>query len=156
MAWALLGLLLAYDRWPAPAWVLAIVYLVVALGQMYLLMPLVVCSSCVYRTMSGSRCVSGLNVVSAHYRRNQPQDEFEARRTRGALSHNKLYMGSLVAPIPLVAVGLFVNFSPAALALLLAVGALLAFRIVVVFKRTACPHCAAKGRCPNARAMGIA
>ncbi len=65
-------------------------------------------------------------------------------------------MGSLIAPIPLLAVGLVVNFSPAALAVLLAVAALLAFRILVVFKRTACPHCAAKGRCPNARAMGIA
>ncbi len=28
------GLLIAYDRWPALAWVLALAYLVVALGQM--------------------------------------------------------------------------------------------------------------------------
>ena len=51
--------------------------------------------------------------------RSAPLGEFEARRTKGPLSHNKLYMGSLIAPIPLLAVGLIVNFSPAALAVLL-------------------------------------
>jgi hypothetical protein len=64
-------------------------------------------------------------------------------------------MGSLIAPIPLLAAGLIVNFSPLALGALLAVAALLALRIFVIFRRTACPHCAAKGHCPNARAMGI-
>ena len=153
---ATLGLLAAYDRWPAAAWALAITYLVVALGQMYVVMPLVVCAACVYATMRDARCVSGMNLVAARLGRRAPLDEFEARRTRGVLSHNKLYMGSLIAPIPLLLVGLIVNFSPLALVALLIVGALLAFRVLVVFRRTACPHCAAKGRCPNARAMGIA
>ena len=152
---ATLGLLVAYDRWPAAAWILAIAYLVVALGQMYVVMPLVVCAACVYTTMPGGRCVSGMNVVAARLGRRAPAHEFEGRRTKGALSHNRLYMGSLIAPIPLLAVGLVVNFSPLALVALLAVAALLAFRIVVIFKRAACPHCAAKGRCPNAKAMGI-
>ena len=152
---AAVGLLLVYGRWPALAWVLAIVYLVVALGQMYVVMPLVVCAACVYSTMPGARCVSGMNVIAARLVRSAPLGEFEARRTKGPLSHNKLYMGSLIAPIPLLAVGLIVNFSPAALAVLVGVAALLAFRVLVVFRRTACPHCAAKGRCPNARAMGI-
>jgi hypothetical protein len=149
------GLLLAYERWPALASVLAIVYLIVALGQMYVVMPLVVCVACVYSTMPGARCVSGMNVIAARLR-GAPPSEFEARRTKGPLSHNKLYMGSLIAPIPLLAVGLILNFSLAALAALLGVAALLAFRILVVFRHTACPHCAAKGHCPNARAMGIA
>ena len=153
---ATLGLLAAYDRWPLMARVLAIAYLVIALGQMYAVMPLVVCVACVYTTMPGARCVSGMNLIAARLGRRAPAEEFEARRTKGALSHNKLYMGSLIAPVPLLAVGLIVNFSPLALIALLAVAALLAFRIVVVFQRTACPHCAAKGRCPNARAMGIA
>jgi len=152
---AALGLLVAFDRWPMLAAVLAIAYLVIALGQMYVVMPLVVCPACVYATMPGSRCVSGMNLVAARLGRTAPAEEFEARRTKGALSHNKLYMGSMIAPIPLLAVGLIVNFSPLALATLLTVAALLAFRILVVFKRRACPHCAAKGRCPNARAMGI-
>ena len=148
------GLLIAYDRWPAVAWVLAMAYLVVALGQMYVVMPLRVCVACAYVTMPGARCVSGLNLVAARLRP-APPDEFEARRTKGALSHNKLYMGSLIAPIPLLAVGLVLGFSLAGLAVLLCVAGLLAFRILVVFQRKACPHCAAKGRCPNAKAMGI-
>ncbi len=150
------GLLLVYGRWPVLAWLLAVVYLVVALGQMFVVMPLVVCAACVYTTMPGARCVSGMNVIVARLGRSAPPGEFEARRTKGPLSHNKLYLGSLIAPIPLLAVGLIVNFSPAALAVLIGVVALLALRIVVIFRRTACPHCAAKGHCPNARAMGIA
>jgi hypothetical protein len=150
------GVLLAYDRWPLLAWVLAIVYLAVALGQMYVVMPLVVCVACVYPTMPGARCVSGMNVIVARFGRSAPPSEFAARRTKGLLSHNKLYMGSLIAPIPLLAVGLVLNFSLAALAVLVCVAALLAFRILVIFRHTACPHCAAKGHCPNAKAMGIA
>ena len=149
------GLLVVYGRWPALAWVLTLVYLVIALGQMYVMMPLVVCAACVYRTMPGSRCVSGLNVVAARFARDVPLDQFAARRAQGLLCHNHLYMGSLIAPIPLLAVGLIFNFSLTALALMLIVAALLAFRIVVVFMRLACPHCAAKGHCPNAKAMGI-
>jgi len=152
---AAFGLLVAFSRWPAAAWVLTIAYLVVAYGQMYVVMPLVVCAACAYTTLPGARCVSGLNLVAARLGRRAPAEEFEGRRTKGVLSHNKLYMGSLVAPVPLLAVGLVVDFSPLALAALLGVAALLAFRIVVVFRRTACPHCAARGRCPNAKAMGI-
>ncbi|HMK91862.1 MAG TPA: hypothetical protein VK576_02585 [Thermoleophilia bacterium] len=151
---AAVGLLLTYDGWPALAWVVAIAYLVVALGQMYVVMPLRVCVACVYATMPGARCVSGLNLVAARLRA-APPDEFAARRTKGALSHNKLYMGSLIAPIPLLAAGLVLDFSAAGLAILLCVAALLAFRVLVVFRRTACPRCAAKGRCPNAKSMGI-
>ncbi len=148
------GLLVAYDRWPALSWVLALAYLAVALGHMYFMMPLVVCAACVYATMPEARCVSGLNLIAARLKL-APLAEFEARRTKGALSHNKLYMGSLIAPLPLLAAGLVVNFSSVALALLLSVAALLAYRILVVFRRVACPHCVAKGRCPNAKAMGI-
>ena len=149
------GLAVANDRWPALGWVLTIVYLVVALGQMYVMMPLAVCPSCVYRTMAGSRCVSAMNIVSARLRRSRPPADF-AQRAQGVFCHNNLYLGSLVAPIPLILVGLIASFSLAALALMAAVAALLAFRIFVIFRRTACPHCAAKGRCPNAKAMGIA
>ena len=148
------GIALVYDRWPVLGWVLAALYLVEALGQMYVMMPLVVCPSCVYRTMTGARCVSAMNVVSAHLRRIGSPAGF-GRRAQGILCHNNLYLGSLIAPLPLVLVGLIPNFSAAALLMALAVAALLAFRYLVVFRRTACPHCAAKGRCPNAKAMGI-
>jgi len=150
------GLLVAFDRWPGPALVLAIFYLAVALTQMYVVMPLVVCAACVYSTMPGARCISGLNIVAARLVRGAPPEEFAARRTKGPLSHNKLYMGSLIAPLPLLAAGLAFDFSALALGALLGVAALLALRVLVIFRRTACPHCAAKARCPNAGAMGIA
>jgi hypothetical protein len=148
------GIALAYDRWPTFDWVVAAIYLVFAVGQMYVMMPLVVCPSCVYRTMSGARCVAAMNIVSARMRRIAPPADF-ARRAEGVFCHNDLYIGSLIAPIPLILVGLIVNFSPVALVTALAVAGLLAFRYFVIFRRTACPHCAAKGRCPNAKAMGI-
>jgi len=148
------GLIVAYDRWPALALALGCAYLAFALVQMYVLMPLVVCPSCAYRTMDGSRCISAMNVLSARIAATRPLDEFP-RRASGTFCHNNLYLGSLIAPIPLMVPGLVVNFAVAGLALLLAVAGLLAFRFFVVFKRTACPHCAAKGRCPNAQGMGI-
>jgi hypothetical protein len=136
--------------WPALAWVLATAYLVAALGQMYVVMPLRVCVACAYATMPGARCMSGLNLVAARLRP-APPDEFEARRTQGAPSHNKLYMGSLIAPIPLLAPRLVLDFSLAGLAVLLCVAGLLALRILAIFQRRACPHCAANGRCPTQR-----
>ena len=148
------GLIVAYDRWPALALAVGGAYLVFALAQMYVMMPLVVCPSCVYRTMSGARCVAAMNILSARLTATRPLEEFP-RRGSGILCHNNLYLGSLIAPLPLMVPGLIVNFAPVGLALLLTVALLLAFRFFVVFKRTACPHCAAKGRCPNAQAMGI-
>jgi hypothetical protein len=148
------GLIVAYDRWSAFALAIGAAYLAVALAQMYVMMPLVVCPSCVYRTMDGSRCISATNILSARIAATRPLDEFP-RRASGILCHNNLYLGSLIAPIPLMVPGLIFNFAIVGLALLLAVAGLLAFRFFVVFKRTACPHCAAKARCPNARAMGI-
>jgi hypothetical protein len=148
------GLAVAYDRWPKLGWALAAAYLAVALGQMYVMMPLVVCPSCVYRTMTAARCVSAMNIVSARLRRIGSPADF-ALRARSVFCHNNLYLGSLITPIPLIVVALIINFSLAALVLGLAVASLLAFRYFVVFRKMACPHCAAKGRCPNARAMGI-
>lgn len=64
-------------------------------------------------------------------------------------------MASLIAPLVLVLSTLIIAFSPAVLLIFLAVAALFALRLFVVFPRLACGVCAAKGRCPNARAMGI-
>ena len=76
---AAVGLVWAYDRWPLLAWVLAIAYLVIALGQMYVVMPLVVCAACAYTTMPGARCVSGLNLVAARLGRSAPVTTTDAR-----------------------------------------------------------------------------
>ena len=148
------GLVLGYARWPALAWTVGLVYLMFALGQMYILMPLNVCPSCVYRRLEGARCVSAMNLVSTRIAPLADEGDF-GRRAEGALCHNHLYMASLVAPLVIILPALVFAFSWVLLALFLAVAALLAVRLFVVFPRVACGVCAAKGRCPNAKAMGI-
>ena len=148
------GIVLGYARWPTAAWTIGLVYLVFALGQMYVLMLLSVCPSCVYRRLDGARCVSAMNLVSARIAPLADEGDF-GRRAEGALCHNHLYMASLVAPLVIILPALVFAFSWALLALLLAVAALLALRLFVVFPRVACGVCAAKGRCPNTKAMGI-
>ncbi len=148
------GIVVGYARWPLLAWTVGLVYLVFALGQMYVLMPLVVCPSCAYRRMDGARCVSAMNLVSARIAPLADPEEF-ARRAEGAFCHNHLYMASLIAPLVLIVPALIVAFSWIVLALLLAVAALFALRLFVVFPRVACGVCAARGRCPNAKAMGL-
>lgn len=148
------GIMLGYARWPTLAWTIGLVYLVLALGQMYVLMPLTVCPSCIYRRLDGARCVSAMNLVSARIA--PPADEGDfGRRAEGALSHNHLYMASLIAPLVIVLPALIFAFSWTLLALFLTVAGLLALRLFVVFPRGACGVCAARGRCPDAKAMGI-
>jgi hypothetical protein len=149
------GILLGYAAWPAVSWTVGIVYALFALGQMYVLMPLAVCPNCAYRRMEGSRCIAALNQLSAKMTAARDPQDFP-KRAQGILCHNNLYMASLVLPLPLVLPALVVHFSVVLLAVFLAVAALLAFRILVIFPRVACVHCAAKGVCPNARSMGIA
>ena len=59
------GIILGHGRWPALAWGAGLLYLVFALAQMYVLMPLVVCPSCAHRRIDDARCISALNLVSA-------------------------------------------------------------------------------------------
>lgn len=149
------GLVLGFGRWPAVGWALGGAYLAFALTQMYVLMPLTVCPSCVYRMMEGSRCVSAMNVISAKLTGLRDRGEF-AERGRGVLCHNNLYMASLIAPLVLMLPGLVFDFSIGLLAVILAVAGLLAFRIFLLFPRIACGHCVAKTYCPNAQSMGLA
>jgi hypothetical protein len=148
------GIVLGYGRWPVVGWAIGLDYLVFALGQMYVMMPLVVCPSCAYRRMDGARCISAMNVVSARIAAVADPGAFP-RRAEGALCHNNLYMASLVAPLVLIAPALVFAFSWALLGIFAAVAALLALRMFVIFPRVACGHCAEKKRCPNARAMGV-
>jgi hypothetical protein len=148
------GLNLGYDRWPVLGWVLALGYLVFALAQMYVLMPLSVCPSCVYRRLEGARCVSGLNLLSAKFARQADAKDFP-NRGKGFLCHNHLYMASLAAPLILMLPALILAFSAPLLFVFLAVVGLFVFRVLVVFPRVACGRCAAKGDCPNAKAMGL-
>jgi hypothetical protein len=95
-----------------------------------------------------------MNLVSARLRQPAEPDRFPLR-AEGALCHNNLYMGSLIAPLVLIAPALVVDFSWVLLGLFVAVAALLVLRMFVIFPRVACGHCLEKRRCPNAQAMGI-
>jgi hypothetical protein len=149
-----LGLALAYGAsWPG--WLLAALYLLFAFGQMYLWMPLKVCPNCVYYRLAGSRCVSGLNLVSRRIARAGDAGDLAAR-AEGLLCPNNLYLAALVLPVVLILPGLVLSFSLLLLAIWLAVLALLLLRFFVLFPKVACGHCQARDGCPNAQAMGLA
>jgi hypothetical protein len=147
-----LGILIGYGYAPW-ATVVALAYVVIAYAQMYVIMPLVVCPNCVYYRMGDAVCVSGLNRLSRRIAREGRLEDFPKRA--GGLSHNKLYMGSFIVPIVIVAPALLLNFSVLLLAIFLAVLGLLLLRFFVIFPKVACVHCMAKHRCPNAKAMGL-
>jgi hypothetical protein len=148
------GIIVGYDRWPVVAWAAGLGYLLFAHGQMYVMMPMVVCPSCTYRRIDGARCISGMNAVSARLTPLADHDSFPLR-ARGVLCHNNLYMASLIAPLVLIAPALVFAFSWVLLGIFVAVAALLALRMFVIFPRVASGHCLEKRRCPNAQAMGI-
>ena len=60
--------------------------------------------------MDGSRCILAMNVLAARIAATRPLDEFPGR-ANGILCHNNLYLGSLIAPIPLMVPGLVVSFA---------------------------------------------
>jgi hypothetical protein len=148
------GVIIGYSRWPLLGWILGLTYVGFAIVQMWVLMPIQVCPSCVYRRMDGSRCISALNLLSARIAPLADEDEFP-ERGNGVLCHNNLYLAALIAPLVLMVPALILDFSWLVLAILFVVGVLLVFRMMVLFPRVACGHCAARRRCPNAQAMGI-
>jgi hypothetical protein len=147
------GIMLGYDlSWTA--YLAGALYLVFAMGQMYLLMPLSVCPNCVYYRMSDSLCPSGLNVLTKKIAREGALENFPLR-AKGMLCHNNLYIASLVVPIILIIPALVLNFTIILMVIMIILVVLLLFRYFVIFRRVACPHCAAKRQCPNAQSMGI-
>ena len=97
----MVGILVGFRTWPMLAWILAVAYLLFALTQIYVVMPLKVCPACAYRRMEGARCVSALNVISARLTAPRDPDRF-SQRARGPLCHNNLYMAALVVPLLLM------------------------------------------------------
>ena len=120
--------------------------------QLYVLMPLVVCPACVYRSIRDGRCASGLNLVSARLCPPTAHAGAFAERTQGALCQSSLCFWSWVAPVPLAVPGLAVSFSWLALTLTAAVVVLTVIRLTVVMRLAVCPHCLARRWCPMARA----
>lgn len=146
------GMMVGYSS--VAGYVVGGVYLAFAFLQMYVVMPLAVCPNCVYYRLKDSLCVSGMNVVSRRFAAEGDLKAF-GNRGQGILCHNNLYMAALFMPIVAIIPALAMSFSFPLLALLLSVVALLLFRMLVIFPRVACVHCAAKHECPNAGAMGL-
>lgn len=153
-ALAAFGLYLGYGE-SGLSMALTVAYLLFAFGQMLVIMPLAVCPHCAYYRMDGgARCISALNLLARRIARPGKPQKFK-NRAKGVLCHNTLYLGALIGPIPLLLVGLVLNFSAWLVAITAAVTGLLLFRFFVLFKQVACVHCHAKQRCPNAAQMGL-
>lgn len=133
---------------------LAGLYLAFSFAEMYLLMPLSVCPSCVYSRLEGSLCVSGMNLVSRKVAGRGEARDF-SKRAEGPLCPNNLYLAALVMPILVGLPALALGFSVLLLVALMAEVGLLLFRFFVIFPRMACVHCRAKFQCPQAGAMGV-
>jgi hypothetical protein len=146
------GIILGYDSWFGT--ILGALYLIFAIVQMYVLMPIEVCPNCVYFRLENSLCISGLNVISQKLARDGDPKNF-ANRAKGGLCPNNLYIASLVIPIVAMIPALFINFSFVVLAIFVVVIGLLLFRFFYLFTHVACVHCRAKSVCPNAKSMGI-
>jgi hypothetical protein len=147
------ALLLAYRR---PVGVpLGAAYVLFASLEMFVLMPLSVCPSCIYYRIGGSLCISGMNRWSRRIARLRDESRF-AERASGPLSPNNLYLIALAFPIIGAIPGLVLDFSVPVLVVMVMLVALLVFRFFVIFPRVACVHCRAKNVCPNARSMGLA
>jgi len=144
------GIILGYGSWIG---VLAgIVYMVLALLEMYVLMPLKVCPNCVYTKLENSLCIAGMNVVSRKIAK--PGDiKLMGNRAKGTFCPNNLYVASLVIPIIAMIPALIFNFSWAVLAIFLVVVGLMIFRFFFIFTKIACVHCRAKHICPQAQQM---
>jgi hypothetical protein len=148
------GIMLGYAFAAWPAYLAGGLYLLFAFAEMYLLMPLRVCRHCVYYRLEGSRCISGLNVLSRRIAGPGRPKDF-AGRAQGLLCSNNLYMAALVLPILVILPALALNFSVLLLGICLALLGLLLFRFFVLFLKIACLHCRAKYQCPQAESMGV-
>ncbi len=151
------GLYLGYGEGgisPVIGALLAVIYLLFAFGQMYVLMPLRVCPNCQYFRLKDGRCISALNLLARRIAKPGNPKHF-ARRAEGLLCHNNLYMAALILPVPFLVLGLILNFSLALLVITVAVVILLLVRFFWLFPKIACVHCVARQKCPNAITMGL-
>jgi hypothetical protein len=148
-----IGIVIGYD-FSGIAYAFGVLYFVLALAEMYVLMPLKVCPSCVYYRLDDSLCISGVNLLSRRIAKERDAAAF-GDRAKGLLCPNNLYMAALAIPIVAMIPALVINFSFLLLAILLIVVGLLVFRFFVVFTKIACVHCYAKYKCPQAGQMGV-
>jgi hypothetical protein len=129
-------------------------YLILALVEMYVVMPYKVCVNCVYFRLENGVCVSGLNVVAQRFFTSLPTQDL-TRRARGLLCPNNLYIGFLIFPIVVGVPLLIGTFSMFLLSMELFLFILLVVRFFIIIPRLACVHCLSKFVCPQAGQMGV-
>jgi hypothetical protein len=149
-----IGIIVGYSLWGWLGYLLGIIYLVFAFGEMYVVMPFAVCPRCVYYRLEDGLCISALNVLSRRLARAGNVGDF-AKRAQGVFCPNNLYIASLVIPIVVLIPALIWNFSWTLLIILGVIIGLLVFRFFVIFPKLACLHCLAKYKCPQAGQMGV-
>lgn len=149
-----IGIILGYGFHAWIGFLLGVAYFIFAFGEMYVVMPLTVCPSCVYFRLQDGFCVSGLNILSRKVAQAAGPELF-SKRAEGLLCSNNLYMAALLFPILAIIPALVFNFSNLLLLLELLLAGLTLFRFFVIFPRIACLHCAAKFNCPQAGQMGL-
>ncbi|MFX0042490.1 MAG: hypothetical protein ACFE8L_06230 [Candidatus Hodarchaeota archaeon] len=148
-----LGLIIGYAfLWLG--YLFGLIYIIFAFLQMYILMPLTVCPNCVYYRMEGSRCVSGLNIISRKLAKEGKPEDFP-KRAEGVFCYNNIYMAALFFPIVATIPALILNFSLLLLLVFMIVIGLLVFRFFVIFPKIACLHCNAKFTCPIGEKIGV-
>jgi hypothetical protein len=129
-------------------------YIVLAFLEMYVIMPLKVCPSCVYFRTSGSLCISGLNVWSKMIAKPGNSTDFP-QRAQGLFCQNNLYITSLVFPILLGVLILILKFNLLLLFFEIGLFLLLVLRFFLIIPSLACVHCRSKFVCPQAGQMGV-
>jgi hypothetical protein len=149
-----IGIALGYSFSSWAGYTFGVLYLVLSFVEMYVIMPLTVCPSCVYYRAKDSLCIAGLNILSKKIAREGDPEDFP-RRAEGLFCPNNLYLASLTVPILAMIPALIVNFSVVLLIVFLVLVGLLLFRFFVIFPKIACLHCCAKHKCPQAGAMGV-
>ena len=148
-----IGIIVGY-RFSLVSQIFAYLYFAFSFLDMYVVMPLTVCTNCVYCRLENSLCISGMNVVAKILAKKGKPEDFP-KRAKGLLSNNNLYMASLLIPIVAIIPALIINFSFLLLAIFLSLVGLLLFRFFVIFPKIACVHCRAKFKCPQAQSMGV-
>jgi hypothetical protein len=134
--------------------IIAIVYMLLSFLEMYVLMPLQVCNNCVYFRSQKSVCISGLNLIAKAIAKPGNPLNFP-NRARGFVCPNNLYIISLVFPIVVGAIILFLKFNLLLLIMELSLIVLLMTRFFYIIPTLACLHCQSKFVCPQAGQMGV-
>ena len=147
-------LLVAYRLVPALAWPLAVSYLVFAVTQRYVFMPLVVCPGCAYLTIEGGRCPCGTNLLAPRLMRLSAASDGFATRATGVLAPRKLDLAALVLPALLALPALLFAYSWVTLSLVAIVGVLVVLRLALI-EPAQCARCLERRWCPvrQARTM---